>query len=53
MYSVLNCHNVAKRTEFCLRQLRLIVTSTGNAVCFKKIFTMVFQKLLCSECVRL
>jgi hypothetical protein len=30
MYSVLNCHNVAKHTEFHLGQLRLNLTSTGN-----------------------
>jgi hypothetical protein len=36
MYSVVNCHNVAKQTEFCLGQLRFNVTSTGNVGCFKK-----------------
>jgi hypothetical protein len=39
MHSVLNCHNVAKHTEFYLGQLRFNVTSTGNAGCFKKSFT--------------
>jgi hypothetical protein len=38
MYSVLNCHNVAKRTEFYLGWLQFSVTSTGNAGCFKKSF---------------
>jgi hypothetical protein len=36
MYSVLNCRNVAKLTEFYLGYLRFIVTSTGNAGRFKK-----------------
>jgi hypothetical protein len=49
MYSVLNYHNVAKDSEFYLGQLRVNVTSTGNAGCFKKSFTMVFQTLLCGE----
>jgi uncharacterized protein YaaR (DUF327 family) len=39
MCSVLNCHNVAKHTEFYLGELRSSVTSTGNAVCFKKSVT--------------
>jgi hypothetical protein len=39
MYSVLNCHNVARHTEFCLGWLRFNVTSIGNAGCFKTIFT--------------
>jgi hypothetical protein len=39
MYSVLNCRNVAKHTEFYLRSLRFNVTSTGNAKCFKNRFT--------------
>jgi hypothetical protein len=39
MYSVLNCHNVAKHTEFYLGQLRFNATCTGNAGCFKKSFT--------------
>jgi hypothetical protein len=39
MHSVLNCHNVAKHTEFYLGQLRFIVTSIGNAGCLKKSFT--------------
>jgi hypothetical protein len=36
MCSVLNCHIVAKHIEFCLGQLRLNVTFTVNAGCFKK-----------------
>jgi hypothetical protein len=47
---VLNCHNVAKHTEFYLGYLRFIVTFTGNAGCFKRSFTMVFKILLCGEC---
>jgi hypothetical protein len=39
MYSVLNCHNVAKHAEFYLGELRFSVTSTGNAGCFKMRFT--------------
>jgi hypothetical protein len=39
MYSVLNCHNVAKHTEFNLGLLRLNATFTGNAECFRKSFT--------------
>jgi hypothetical protein len=31
MYIVLNCHNVAKHSEFYLGQLWLSVTSTGIA----------------------
>jgi uncharacterized membrane protein (DUF373 family) len=50
MYSVFNCHTVAKHTEFYLRKLRFKVTSTGNAGGFKKSFTTVFEMLLCSEC---
>jgi hypothetical protein len=50
MYSLLNCHNVAKHTEIYLGQLQFNVTSTGNAGCFKKSFTMVLQTLLCGEC---
>jgi hypothetical protein len=38
MYSVFNCHNVAKRTEFYLRYLQFNVTSTGNPGCLKKNF---------------
>jgi hypothetical protein len=40
MYSVLNCHNVAKHIEFYLGQLWFNVTSTYKAAdeCFKKIF---------------
>jgi hypothetical protein len=50
MYSVLNCHNVARHTEFYLGLLRFNVTSTANAGCFRKSFTMVLQTLLCGEC---
>jgi hypothetical protein len=39
MYNVLNCHDVAKHTEFHLRLLRFNVTSTGNAGCFTNSFT--------------
>jgi hypothetical protein len=46
VYSVLNCHNVAKHTEFCLT----FIGNAGNAGCFKKSFTSVFQMLLCGEC---
>jgi hypothetical protein len=44
------CHNVAKYIKFYLGELRFNVTSTGNAGCFKKSFTLVFQMLLCGEC---
>jgi hypothetical protein len=51
MYSVLNCHNVAKSTEFYLGQLRFNAISTGKCMVFKKkSFTMLFQMLLCGEC---
>jgi hypothetical protein len=36
MYSVLNCHNIAKHTEFYLGKLRFNATFTGNAGCLKK-----------------
>jgi hypothetical protein len=49
MYSVLKCYNVAKHAKFKLGWLRFNVTSTGNAECFKKDFTMAFQMLLCGE----
>jgi hypothetical protein len=39
MNSVLNCHNIAKYTEF----YRFNVTYTGNAGCFKMSFTIAFQ----------
>jgi hypothetical protein len=39
MNSVLNCHKVAKHTEFRLGYLQFNVTSNGNAECFKKSFT--------------
>jgi hypothetical protein len=35
MYSVLNCHAVAKHIEFYLRWLRFNVTFTGDIRCFK------------------
>jgi hypothetical protein len=47
VYSVINCHDVAKHTEFYLVQLHFNVTSTGNAGCLKMSFTMVLQMLLC------
>jgi hypothetical protein len=43
MYSVSNCHNIAKHIKLCLGWLWLNVASTGNARCFKKRFAMVFQ----------
>jgi hypothetical protein len=43
MYSALNCHNVAKYTEFYLGYLQFNMTSTANARCFQKSFTMIFQ----------
>jgi hypothetical protein len=36
MYSILNCHNVAKHAEFYLAWLRFHVSSTGNAGCLQK-----------------
>jgi hypothetical protein len=50
MYSLLNCHNVAKHAEFYLGKLRFNVTSTGNTGRFKKSFAIVFQMLLSGEC---
>jgi hypothetical protein len=50
MYSISNCHNVAKYIEFYLGYLRFIVTSTANAGCIKKSVTMILQMLLCGEC---
>jgi hypothetical protein len=48
MYSVSNCHNVAKYTEFYLGYLRFNVTSTGNADCLKKSFILVwYSKCYC------
>jgi hypothetical protein len=44
-----NCYNVANHTKFYLGQLRFNVTSTGNAGCFLKSFTMVFKRLLCGQ----
>jgi hypothetical protein len=46
MYSGLNSHNVAKHAEYYLGYLRFSVTSNGNAECFEKSFTMVFQMLV-------
>jgi hypothetical protein len=40
VYSVLNCHNVAKHTEFYLGWLLFNATSTGYVECFKKRFTI-------------
>jgi hypothetical protein len=39
MYSVLNCHNEARHSEFCLGQLRFNVTSIGNGGRFENSFT--------------
>jgi hypothetical protein len=39
MYSVLNCHNVAKHAEFYLGSLQFNVTFNDNAERFKKSFT--------------
>jgi hypothetical protein len=50
MYSVLNCHNVAKHAEFCLGYLQFNVTSIRDSGCFKNGFIVVFQLLLCGEC---
>jgi hypothetical protein len=50
MYSILNCHNAAKHTEVYQGQLRFNVTSTDNAACFEKSFTVVFHMLLCGDC---
>jgi hypothetical protein len=41
--SVSKCNNVAKDTEFYLRQLLFNATFIGNAGCFKNRFTMVIQ----------
>jgi hypothetical protein len=49
MHSVLSCHYVLKDTEFYLGYLRFKLTFTGNAGCYRKSFTMVFQMLLCGE----
>jgi hypothetical protein len=38
MYSVLNCHNVAKHTEFNLGLLRFNVASSANAGVSKKFY---------------
>jgi hypothetical protein len=38
MYSVLNCRNVAKHTEFYLGYVRFNVTSTGNAGLQKELY---------------
>jgi hypothetical protein len=50
MYCVLNCHKVAKHTEFYMGYLQLNVTFTDNAGCSKKGFTMVYQILLRGQC---
>jgi hypothetical protein len=49
MYSVLNCHNEAKHTDFYSGYFLFNMTFNGNAGCFKKSFAMVFQMLLCVE----
>jgi hypothetical protein len=49
VYSVLICHDVARYTEFYLGLSGLNVTSNGNAGCFIKSFTAVFQMLLCGK----
>jgi hypothetical protein len=36
MYSVLNCHNLAKHTELYVGQVEFNVSSTGNAERFKR-----------------
>jgi hypothetical protein len=50
MYSVLNCHNVAKHIEFYRGWLRFNVTSTSIAGCFKNNFKIKFQMSQCGEC---
>jgi hypothetical protein len=40
MYSVLNCHNVTRYARFYLGLFQFNVIATGNAVCFKKSFTI-------------
>jgi hypothetical protein len=50
MYSVLNCQNVAKHTEFYLEYLRFKETFTGNVGCFKKELYSGIQMLLCGKC---
>jgi hypothetical protein len=49
VYSILNCHNVAKHVKFYMWQLWFIVASTGSVERFKKSFTILFQILLCGE----
>jgi hypothetical protein len=50
MYSVLNCFNVARDTEFCWVSYNS-VTSSDKAWCFKNSFTLAFQMLLCETSV--
>jgi hypothetical protein len=45
----LNYHSVTRYTYCYLGLLRFNATSTGNAGCFKKRITMIFQMLLCGE----
>jgi hypothetical protein len=52
MYSVLNCYNIAKHTEFYLGYLQFSMTFTGNAVRLKNIFTVVFQMLQLGDCYK-
>jgi hypothetical protein len=53
MYSVFNCHSVATYTTVLAGIVKVQYDFTGNAGCFKKNFTMVFQMLLCGECTPL
>jgi hypothetical protein len=50
MYSILNCDDVARYTEFYVGYLRFNVTSLAMQSVFKKSFTMMYQMLLCVEC---
>jgi hypothetical protein len=38
MHTIFNCHNVTKHATFYLGQLRMHMTSTVNAGCFKNSF---------------
>jgi hypothetical protein len=46
MFSVSNCHNVAKDIIFYLGELWFNVTFIGNAGSFEKSFMIAFQMLL-------
>jgi hypothetical protein len=48
----LYCYNVAKHIESYLEYLGFNVTSTGDAGCFKKRFTMTFHMFLSGECYK-